>query len=181
MGKSPSTCVGAKTLVLLADGRRVPIECLQKGMQLRCPDGTIATVRCLVQIAQQKVLSMCRVGSSQLMITPWHPVRCNDKWIFPNTVGVVSNEYVESLYNLVLDRGHIASMDGIEVCTLGHGFVGEVIGHEFFGTQKVIDLLQTIEGWEKGFVVIDDTFRAISGSDGRVADVVRSAPCMSTA
>ncbi len=41
------------------------------------------------------------------------------------------------------------------VCTLAHGLKeNDVIQHEYFGTQKVIDDLMLKEGWNDGLITL---------------------------
>lgn len=37
-----------------------------------------------------------------LIITPYHPVRVNKEWYFPNDIGREVKAYVSEYYNLVL-------------------------------------------------------------------------------
>lgn len=57
------------------------------------------------------------------------------------------------VFNLVLDRGHIVVVDGVEAVTLGHGFVHDaVVAHPYFGTEAVLRDLQAAPGWDHGRV-----------------------------
>jgi len=47
-------------------------------------------------------------------------------------------------------------VNGIECCTLAYGFKGEVIEHEYFGTEKVVQDLKKMEGWNEGFVTLKE-------------------------
>ena len=90
-----------------------------------------------------------------LTITPWHPMRSEEAWVFPADIGMLQDVPLDAYYNFVLESGHTAIIDGITVCTLGHGFEGPVISHPYFGTQAVIEDLKKCDGWENGFVVLD--------------------------
>ena len=54
------------------------------------------------------------------------------------------------MYNLVLPSIHIVYAEGFECCTLGHTYTGPVIGHEFFGSERVIDALKRLPTWASG-------------------------------
>lgn len=41
------------------------------------------------------------------------------------------------LYNLILDQVHIINIEGFLCSTLGHGIKGEIIGHNYFGTELI--------------------------------------------
>ena len=73
-------------------------------------------------------------------LTPYHPVCIPDKnnrkkWYFPIDVECAENIRCEYYYNFVLDNGGsiLCGLDRIEVCTLGHGQQGPVLGHRFYG------------------------------------------------
>jgi len=91
---------------------------------------------------------------------------------------------VDLVYNYVLDAGHVMLIDGVECATLGHGITGNsVISHSFFGTQAVVQNLQTMSGWNAGRItfgagclVRDDRTAHVVGYDKsreviKVADV----------
>ena len=108
-----------------------------------------------------------------LVITPWHPVRrwapsgvsassptgddahpvrrhSGGAWVFPADVAGYVDRLMPTVYNLVLDSGHIVLADGWQALTLGHGFEEPVASHAYFGTQRVIDDLKKQPGWEEG-------------------------------
>lgn len=72
----------------------------------------------------------------------------------------VSRSDVPAVYNLVLESEHVAMIGGMPCATLGHGIVGPVIGHPFWGTRAVLDELATHSGWASGRVVLDAPLRA---------------------
>jgi len=146
-------CVGHNSVVLMGDGTWMPIYELQKGDIVHTPYGP-TTVRCLVATPRFKG-QMVKIDD--LLITPWHPIRVNESWKFPYNLFEKHGSYVEyddDVYNLVLDEHHIAIIDGFECCTLGHGMKGEVIGHEYFGTRKVLIDLFALPGWSDGVVIL---------------------------
>jgi hypothetical protein len=50
-------------------------------------------------------------------------------------VGKEENLKIDYVYNLVLESGHIAMVNGISCCCLGHGISeNDVIRHAYFGT-----------------------------------------------
>lgn len=100
------------------------------------------------------------VYETGLKITPWHPVKVStlSQWEFPAETdsGKRKHMYVDAYYNLVLESGHTVEMNGITVCTLGHGFTDNaVIRHPYFGTQAVVEDLKRCDGWEQGYIVLD--------------------------
>jgi len=112
-------------------------------------------------------------------ITPYHPIRINGVWNHPinlkstelittntgydsngyDSNGYDSNEFV--LYNLVLNKGHTIMVNNIECATLGHNFQDEIVKHNYFGSNAIIDDLKTFDGWDDGFIVLNYKNRKI--------------------
>jgi Hint-domain/VWA / Hh protein intein-like/von Willebrand factor type A domain/U-box domain len=157
-------CFSGDTQVLVGDGsrsERMPIKMLMPGDRVWTPIG-VASVKAVVTMghASAKSLMMSRVNG--VIITPYHPYLLErddfSEWVTgKDTVG--DFEWTEpglKLYNLVLDLGHIihvtnpgSNLEGIEACTLAHGFKGPVIEHPFFGTEAVVECLSKAKGWER--------------------------------
>ena len=57
---------------------------------------------------------------------------------------------LQTVYNLVLETGHIVNVEGFDCITLGHGFTEPVAAHPYFGSQRVIDDLKKLAGWAEG-------------------------------
>jgi hypothetical protein len=104
------------------------------------------------------------VTIGDLKITPWHPMKFyeDSQWVFPaeafDPVQGSRNpdEQIDEVYTFVLDRGHTCIVEGYIVCGLGHGFKGPVIEHDYFGTDKIINDLKRLPGWEEGRVLYND-------------------------
>ena len=97
-----------------------------------------------------------------LMITPWHPIKFKDQWIFPQkiyeantfeiTEKILQCDYV---YNFVLEttREHSMMVNGYRCITLGHGINdNEVTRHDYFGTQRVVKDLSQMNGADTGII-----------------------------
>ena len=48
------------------------------------------------------------------------------------------------VYNVALEGGSSIKVNGIEVCTLGHGLTDNIVAHDFFGTARVLDNLKIL-------------------------------------
>ena len=91
-----------------------------------------------------------------LWITPWHPIRHNGKWTFPALLYGYVDRLLTTVYNLVLDRGHIINASGTECVTLAHGLMDPVVKHDFFGTHAVVDSMKAQPGFAEGHPVFED-------------------------
>jgi len=84
---------------------------------------------------------MC-VLEGGLMITPGHPVKYQGRWVYPKEIAVRKSVTIDAFYNLVVDQGHIATVNGIELILLGHNYTEGILSHEYFGSQRVINVLK---------------------------------------
>ena len=113
----------------------MPLECI---VRTECPEGTAA----LVQV-------------SDLLVTPYHPIRIDGVWIFPSSLGQTVVRDCEALYSFVVPNRRPMIVDGQIFSTWGHDIQGPVIGHEYFGSSKVIDDMKLFTTYELGIVNLD--------------------------
>lgn len=150
---SGGVCYHGDCLVTLSDGTFKYVDAINKGDKVKTSEGS-ATVRTVVKSEMFRNVKMVKFESG-LLITPYHPIRVDNKWHFPinyqNNVTEVYNDYI---YSFVLDKHHTCFVNNIETVTLGHNFTGETIYHPFFGSSKVIEELKKLEGWEQGQVIL---------------------------
>jgi len=118
-----------------------------------------ARVRCVVQSACVGGLATFTELPGGLQLTEWHPVRdARGCWRFPNLLGRRLVRPCAAVYNLVLCREHVAMVNGVPCCTLGHGMQGPVIAHPYWGTAAVLDDLAARDpkGWARGHVILSE-------------------------
>jgi hypothetical protein len=151
-------CFHPSCLVRMATGESKAIARLQKGDLIQTKN-SVAEVRCVVfnQLPHGYCKMVC-VGGERLWLTEYHPVRVDGgQWTFAKDLADAKGELIPTDFvcNLVLDDGHCVTIDGVQCCTLGHAFTdNEVIRHDYFGTQAVINDLSQLNGWNTGRVVI---------------------------
>ena len=141
-------CFHGDSKIRMADGGHYPINQMVSGMQVATPYGGATIVALVVCNTYANSQPMCNVGN--LWITPWHPVRIDNKWQFPANIVGYTDRVVSTVYNLVLDCNHIVYAEDIECVTLGHGIGEDVVSHNFFGTNSVIEDLKKCNGWDVG-------------------------------
>lgn len=168
---SSGGCFSGECTVKMADGSLIPIKAVNPGDLVWTPSGS-ATVLALVTCGSNKK-TQPMVQMNKLCITPWHPILEKDKWVFPGSIVLYSERLINTVYNLVLDKGHIVNVEGYDCCTLAHGFKGPVIEHEFFGTDKVIESLKKADGWSVGRPTFKN-LTTVKGADGKIAAWVDS-------
>jgi hypothetical protein len=128
-----------------------------------------------------KVIALVKIGSSnpyqamsninRLWITPYHPILFEGCWRFPADIGFYCDRLMPFVYNLVLESGHIIDVHNILCVTLGHGLTDDVVKHDYFGTQCVIDDLKKLPGWEMGRPTFTN-LKAIKNAEGVICQWV---------
>lgn len=141
-------CFTGDCKVLMSHAAKKPIKDIQAGDLVWSNVGYTRVIAVVVCHTKAKSQPISRINS--LSITPWHPILVNGDWVFPADLYFYSERMIKTVYNLVLERGHIIDVEGILTCTLGHGITGPVIEHPFFGTDRVIEDLKKIKGWSEG-------------------------------
>jgi len=148
-------CIAGDCRVRMArDDVLLPIADLRRGDLVWTPDGP-ATILYAVELrTKARARPMTQIG--RLTITPWHPIRRNGEWVFAAHVHGFQDRHVQTVYNLVLSRGHVIEVEGVECVTLAHGFVEPVLKHDFFGTHAVVESMQRQPGFTEGRPVFAD-------------------------
>jgi hypothetical protein len=141
-------CVEGKCQVRMADDSRKAIHDCVAGDRVWTPSGP-ARIRAVV-VCNTKTPSQPMVQLGNLCITPWHPVYVNYHWQFPTAIMPYTSRLIQTVYNVVLDSGHVVDIEGVQCVTLGHGIKGPVVEHTFFGTEEVIECLKKLPGWDIG-------------------------------
>ena len=144
-------CFHPENTVLMADGSDKQIQSLSPGDLVWTPVGS-ASVVAVVTIGHGSATSVMMSKVGDCILTPYHPYLDEaSHWVMgADTVGQESYP-TGTVYNLVLDKGHIIrTAGGVRACTLAHGFKEPVIEHPFFGTQAVLDCLALCAGWLEG-------------------------------
>ena len=74
---------------------------------------------------------------NNLLITPYHPVFINNKWIFPiDITDNIENLHCNYIYSISLENGNSMFINNVRCIALGHGIENDpVASHEFFGKE----------------------------------------------
>ncbi|EXJ56425.1 hypothetical protein A1O7_06768 [Cladophialophora yegresii CBS 114405] len=142
---SSAPCFEGNCLVKMSDGETKPIRCLRPGMLVWTPVGARAIAAILRTRIRGQKQKLCRVG--ELLVTPWHPIKHDEKWVFPSQVATRSVSSKGSVYSILLTpfpspHGHAVEIGGQLCVTLGHGLVSQsqrkddVRAHPFFGSYR---------------------------------------------
>jgi hypothetical protein len=146
-------CIYGECNAMMADGTIKKVRDVKKGDKVRFGN-SMATVQCVLRTKVNKVIEMSSFPGG-LIITPYHPIKCNGAWSFPNQLGDKVRMFVNEYFNFVLEGGHSLTVDGMECISLGHGLTDSaVVSHEYLGTGKIIEDLKEMKGWEHGLVKV---------------------------
>lgn len=63
----------------------------------------------------------------------------NGKWIYPSDLSEPKMLPCESVYNLVVDKNHIAIVNNTPAILLGHNYTTGILKHEYLGSSKIVD------------------------------------------
>jgi hypothetical protein len=164
-------CIWSEGDVLMHDQSIKKIKEIRKGDYIQTHEGLSAKVLCVTKSTLNPIKSPLVQLQTGLILTAWHPVLINDQWKFPCQIGQrwETSQNSQVVYNFVLENGHVMMVNNVPCVTLAHGFLGDIVQHDYFGTEEVIKDLQTLPGWESGFIDMDhvttrrDTSGLVSG------------------
>jgi hypothetical protein len=150
------SCFHPNSLILLADGTATPVGKVLKGDLVSCGDNRVASVRCVT--FSTGLFEMVDIDGFSLTST--HPIRSSDnKWVYPKDISLNRSEYDEVINFLLDDHHEIVGLCSqtfrhIRCCTLGHGLKGNIIEHDYLGTDKVVRDLEQIPRFNTGLVYV---------------------------
>jgi hypothetical protein len=166
---SNSFCIIEDSLVRVYENNSeqyYPIQDLKKGTCI-IEDNKSAFVKCLIKTKYSGVIYKRKNNDNNnnnivIGFTPYHPIFINNEWTFPINSNLFESKNVSNInvYNLFLEgQGYenihqIELYGGIIACTLNHGKIGPIIGHNYFGTNKVQLDFEKHPDWENGFIDI---------------------------
>lgn len=153
-------CFHNKCKITMADGSKIPIGKLKKGDSICSIDEnsnfvTANVVTIVETLITTKLREMVHLKNG-LIITPWHPIKIKNEWVFPNTIIEPTTTTCESMITLVLDKYHIGFINETPCIMLGHNFKESILDHPYYGTSKVIEDLSKNYGYTMGHVVLKD-------------------------
>lgn len=152
---SGNPCFAETCMVKMEDGSVKQIKDLEPFNVVKTDKGS-SKIKCILRFkCTENKIKLSKIDS--LLVTPWHPIKYNNEWTFPTNIEKEKLRYCEYIYSFVLENDHIMIIENYECVCLGHDFTGGVIGHEYFGSSKVIEDLKQFEGFNIGLIDIDET------------------------
>lgn len=168
-----SGCFDGEGLVKLSNGSQKKVKDLQKNDELITSDGFLAKVVCLVIYKIGQELDIVEMNG--VKITQWHPVRIGKTWKFPNEICKPQKKFCDYIYNLVLDKTHIVTINNVDLVTLGHGKTeNNVVQHPYYGTNQVIEDMMEFNGWREGRIIINKCSTVRDSVTGLVSRIIKA-------
>jgi len=168
-------CFDGNCEVSMHDNSTKLVQDIVKGDCVSTPNGTKATIVCVVKTNTDNNKETFVELDGGLKVTKWHPIRINNKWVFPHEVAPSSVMNCSAVYSFVLDTEdeHVMVINGIECIALGHNIKEPVAQHSYFGTEQVLDDIRTMNGWNEGNVVLQSGCMIRDKKSGRVCKLVQ--------
>ena len=139
-------CFAAHCRVTMADGSQKRCDQIKKGDIVVTSNDGHSEIACIVET---KVEGVAMIQFCDLVISPWHPIKKNGFWMFPNNLKAKEIiQYAGKIYSFLLvnKKGQYAEDLSIEneVCiTLAHGIENDSVAtHPFYGSHAVVNELK---------------------------------------
>ena len=153
-------CFDSNCTITMGDGSKKMLKNLNPGdiIMSAKQDNTLVTAKvvCILEIKNTMGIKEFVDFEGGLYITPWHPIKYNNEWVFPAQIKPPIIKQSNSIITLVLDKYHVGFINNYQCIMLGHNFKDGILNHPYYGTNKVIDDLKEDHGWNHGHVVIND-------------------------
>lgn len=103
--------------------------------------------------------NICKISIDQennkfLNISPLHPIIKDNKWIHPKDLVKPILTECNYVYSFLLKNRNNIIVNDIKCSTLAHGIIGNVIEHDYFGSEKIVNDLKKLKGWDNGIITI---------------------------
>lgn len=135
----PSSCFSKDCIVDTYRGK-VKVMDLCIGDKILTPLGLYSSIKCILVTKVNAHIEMM-IHPNGLIITGYHPIKINNKWMFPIDINLFENKlmFIDYVYSIGLEDYCSFIVNEFEVIGLNHGIVNDSIAsHTYFGTEKVI-------------------------------------------
>jgi len=147
-----------------------PIECVVK---TKCNGGSV---------------NMVTIG--KLRITPYHPIiQCNElgmnnelgmynelgmnnDWIYPCNINGAIKVECNFMYTFVVENRESIFIEKSIFATYGHNLIEEVVQHEYFGRERVINDLKKYSSYGQGLVELTQDKFVVDADKNQVVGIV---------
>jgi hypothetical protein len=139
----------------LENGDLIKMDKIRAGHMVYTEEG-FAKVICVIK-------THCKNGKVELVnfprnlgITPFHPVKFGNEWIYPYTQLDVEIVRCGAVYSFLLEDGYYNMViNGWTCITLAHGRTDGILAHPYYGTRAIIEDLKKKEGWNSRYIQLN--------------------------
>ena len=121
----------------MADGESRLVANIQKGDLVATPNGSAKVVCVIKNVISTGYTRICEFENG-LKITKGHPIQYNGEWKYPREIVSPEIQPCDAVYNLVLDKDHIAIVNDTPLILLGHNYTEGILKHPYLGSKAVI-------------------------------------------
>ena len=154
-------CFDSNCKITMADGSMKVLKNLNKGDKIQSCDlnnnPQIASIVCILEIKITCGIREFVDFENGLYITPWHPIKYKNKWVFPANIKEPIIKSCSSIITLLLDNHHIGFINGHQCIMLGHNYKNGILNHPFYGTNAIVNIMKNHYSWETGKIILNDS------------------------
>ncbi len=138
----------------------IPIQNMRKGTCVII-DNVCAFVECVIKIKYSGPICFTEKDNYKIGITPYYPIFINNYWNFPiyNSSFHINNVNDVYIYNIFLENNNnfnnIELGEEFKALTLNHGIQNEIISHNYFGTNRVLNDFSKHPDWNYGYIQLE--------------------------
>lgn len=174
-------CCASGCKIMMEDKTYQNVESIKKGDKVSTVDSqnsySVSEIECVVK-TKCKNDKVDMIVLNNLKITPYHPIKIVSmagvgEWEYPIDSKKVETVKTDYMYTFVIENRESVMVDDYVFSTYGHSLNdNDVIFHEYFGSDSVINDLKMFEGYSNGLVELcEDSF--VRGDTNEVIEIKR--------
>jgi hypothetical protein len=138
----------------------IPIQKIKKGTCCIVNNSSVF-VKCVIKIKYNGPVCIYECDNYNSLLTPYYPTFYKNKLTFPIYEDLFQiNSFADVyIYNIFLEENnhnnYIELPGGIYAFTLNHGIQNEIISHNYFGTNLIINDFSKHPDWNNGFIQLE--------------------------
>ena len=175
-------CCASGCKIMMEDKTYQNVESIKKGDKVLTVDSqnlcSVSEIECVVK-TKCKNDKVDMVVLNNLKITPYHPIKIVSmagigEWEYPIDSKKVETVKTDYMYTFVIDNRESVMVDDYVFSTYGHSLNdNNVIFHEYFGSDSVINDLKRFEGYSNGIVELRDDSFIRDNNTNKVVEIKR--------
>lgn len=150
-------CCAENSYVTMSNNNKKQIKNIKKGDIVISYDKnmnkTTSVIECVIKTECIDLCPMIQIN--KLHITPYHPIINNEEWTFPINIGRQVYVDTDYIYSIITDNRNSIVVDNYIFATFGHGLKGNIIEHNYYGTENVINDMKKFNTYNDGYVMLE--------------------------